>query len=474
MKKYLLTILFLSFIKFGNSQQVIFANDYNGSILAIGNYTSFHVCDTTYNGNYLMVGGGASLIGSSYAYAITDQSGNPLWEKDSSIYDSFGNHEANFYDGMKTYDNGFIFCGSLTNYSLSSDNAIFILKTDSGGNEIWRKSVSQFQLGAAESIYQSYDSSYYFIGNIRDSISNNYNQYLLKLSSSGDSLFFKIYPYGGAGNNLFNIDDKFFMCGVSNYLDSATQQMLLRYSLISIDTMGNFLSSYIIKDSLYRFSVHSFFKTSDNNILVLYSIADSTQQGMVQLMKIDTAANIIWRNTISNHAFSANTACELPNGNIIVAYGNFQVEERNSNGDTIWTRNFEDTIHNGSAIVEVSRVFPLDNSTFLISGSVNYSAPGGSGPYLMKVSNSATNGIYNPQISNSFLLFPNPAKNSFTASFGSEMSDVHIEIYNMVGVQVYSESFVRTQTINDKLPSGVYFVKVSDGRKQAVEKLIIQ
>jgi hypothetical protein len=76
---------------------------------------------------------------------------------------------------------------------------------------------------------------------------------------------------------------------------------------------------------------------------------------------------------------------------------------------------------------------------------------------------------------NSFAIFPNPTANSFIIKLNSELKDARVEIYNVPGEKVYSTAINgKQQTINNKFPSGVYFVKVSNGEKQFVEKLIVQ
>ena len=71
-------------------------------------------------------------------------------------------------------------------------------------------------------------------------------------------------------------------------------------------------------------------------------------------------------------------------------------------------------------------------------------------------------------------IYPNPAKNKFTVSI-PQLTTGTIEIFNPIGEKVYSTAIIgKQQTINNKLPSGIYFVKVTDREKQFVEKLIVQ
>lgn len=79
---------------------------------------------------------------------------------------------------------------------------------------------------------------------------------------------------------------------------------------------------------------------------------------------------------------------------------------------------------------------------------------------------------------NSFSVFPNPAKEEITISFGTNTSIRFIRLYNSLGQVVHSES-VNTQVSDirliTKLPSGMYFIEVegSDFRFKEYKKIII-
>ena len=72
-------------------------------------------------------------------------------------------------------------------------------------------------------------------------------------------------------------------------------------------------------------------------------------------------------------------------------------------------------------------------------------------------------------------VFPNPAKDNFNIILSAEIKNARVEVYNMLGEKMYSATLNnKPQTINNKFPSGIYFVKVAGGEKQFTEKLIVQ
>ena len=80
-----------------------------------------------------------------------------------------------------------------------------------------------------------------------------------------------------------------------------------------------------------------------------------------------------------------------------------------------------------------------------------------------------------------FSIFPNPNNGEFTIKLNSSTDeDVSVEIYDIRGRSVYSKSFANTssdfnQTINlNAIESGMYLVKVNDGDKEAIKKILIE
>jgi len=474
MKKYLLSLLLLVSFSSLQSQSVEYYREYNGTI-GTNYYTRAMICDTTVDGKYLVVGRTNGNSGSNYLYAVLEQNGDVYWQKDSAVYDNLFNHEATFYNGRRTLDNGFIFVGTLVDFANNTESAIFILKTDESGNEQWRKIIEPSRSGYAMDISLNSDSSFFLTGNIRDINAINDNNFLLKLSSQGDSLYLHEYSaIRGSASNLFKIGNQFFITGATSRLDSLTQRNATGFYFISCDSVGNYLSNHSVFESMLSINPRSFWKTNDNSFLLSCSITDTASNGVVQLLKVGRTASIIWRETIVNSPNYGSFGCELPNGNILVVYGNNQIRELDSFGDTIWTRNFADTSYHGFGSISSVSIFPVNNSTFLVSGGVNVSAPGGSWPYLTKISDSTLTDIIEIE-KDLFSIYPNPTKNSFTVKNMSENSKSSMKIFNILGEIVFEEQLIgKTEYIVDvKFSKGIYFVWISSEEMNAVKKLLV-
>jgi hypothetical protein len=77
----------------------------------------------------------------------------------------------------------------------------------------------------------------------------------------------------------------------------------------------------------------------------------------------------------------------------------------------------------------------------------------------------------------SFIIYPNPAHNTFTISFNglSSMVDGQLQIFDVMGREVYAEKIhSQVSTFNFQLSPGIYFVKVRIGEKVFTEKMVVE
>jgi hypothetical protein len=71
-------------------------------------------------------------------------------------------------------------------------------------------------------------------------------------------------------------------------------------------------------------------------------------------------------------------------------------------------------------------------------------------------------------------IYPNPATNNFTVNLGND-EKANIQLYNIVGQQVYSETINGTAQVNvSNLKSGVYMLKINQNGKSYTTKVIVK
>jgi len=78
-----------------------------------------------------------------------------------------------------------------------------------------------------------------------------------------------------------------------------------------------------------------------------------------------------------------------------------------------------------------------------------------------------------------FAVYPNPTQGNFTVQFNSDSSQpVQVDLYDLRGRSVYHSNFENTGFFSQNiqltaLQIGMYVLKVKDGNKQVMRKLVI-
>ena len=75
-----------------------------------------------------------------------------------------------------------------------------------------------------------------------------------------------------------------------------------------------------------------------------------------------------------------------------------------------------------------------------------------------------------------FSIYPNPTSNTFTLAPFSSMNKILIQIINYQGSIVHIEELTGSTEykVHHRLSSGMYFIRLFDGKNSFVRKLIVQ
>ncbi|MFC1907316.1 hypothetical protein ACFLW8_04455, partial [Chloroflexota bacterium] len=119
----------------------------------------------TADGGYIIVGSTMSFgagNGNGDVYLVkTDSSGNEAWSKTFGGSDSEGGSSV-----WQTSDGGYIIVGGVTieqsGFIVSGD--IYLVRTDSSGNEVWSQTFGSTGLDGGASVQQTADGSYIITG----------------------------------------------------------------------------------------------------------------------------------------------------------------------------------------------------------------------------------------------------------------------------------------------------------------------
>jgi hypothetical protein len=109
-----------------------------------------------------------------------DRYGNELWNR------SYGGYYLDYGKSvLQTSDGGYIFCGSTYSFGSGNHDA-WLVRTDIFGNELWNKTFGNSSWDQANSVVETSDGGYFFTGDYTDPVQGDLEMYLVKTDSEGD------------------------------------------------------------------------------------------------------------------------------------------------------------------------------------------------------------------------------------------------------------------------------------------------
>jgi hypothetical protein len=200
----------------------------------------------TADGGYILTGFSSST-GSAGGYDMillkTDAVGNLLWTR------FFGGDASDYsYSVRQTTDGGYIIAGESGSVTLYDYDA-YIIKTDSDGDTLWTRNYGGFLWDEFTCIRETPDTGYIAVGSSY-SFSNGCNDaYLVKINSGGDTLWTKIYGADGddAGLNVSLANDGgYIIAGTTRIFEAIWNDAYL----IRTDDVGDTLWTFIYRDEV--------------------------------------------------------------------------------------------------------------------------------------------------------------------------------------------------------------------------------
>jgi hypothetical protein len=152
----------------------------------------------TQDGGYIFGGSKTSITNNDLDFYLlkTNSSGEPQWEKTYG-----GDNEDSGFSVEQTQDGGYIFVGDTYSYGAGSGD-VYLIKTDSNGNETWSKTYGGTSADAGKSVRQTEDGGYIITGTYESGQGYSKELYLIKTDEYGDTLWTR--TYGGTGRDAGN------------------------------------------------------------------------------------------------------------------------------------------------------------------------------------------------------------------------------------------------------------------------------
>ncbi len=377
------------------------------------------------------------------------------------------NYFTDYVSFIKTHNNGFCYAGDFdalpdTNYNPKTQH--FIMLFDSSMNNILTKIIPHDTMWeAVRQIKETHEHGFIFVGE-RQNLTDLTDVLIFKTDSIGNQIWRKSIPIGGYGNGgqiEETPDHGFLICGYRSSFTTGSGDPFI----IKTDSVGNLAWVKILGNSNQHDGGATFAITQDSNIIVALGCANYTYpnnqfwSGRLNVIKYLPDGSQIWNRMYDTIRidYSVSKIQILPNNDFIVMgssiagldtiyFGTF-LFKFNSNGDSLWrrvhsyTNNYMDenllydnVLNSDGGItacgyVEGNTLSPSQQIWILKTDSTGY-APGCEPTGIEKIQYIKTETIK---------VYPNPATNQTTIAYAQIKEEGTIYIYNMLGQIVYEE-----------------------------------
>jgi hypothetical protein len=484
------------------------------------NYEEVWGLDLTSDNGFILAG--YTNFDNAYILKL-DANGDTVWTKNVDV-----NGIDLLYSVQQTEDNGFILGGRTNGFGAGGQD-MFLIKTDSNGNNQWTKAIGGTADETINSIKQTPDGGFIIAGNTYSFGAGLNDFYIVKINSSGNILWTK--SIGGVGNeNAYSItttaDSGYVAVGLTTSVGAGDKDILA----VKFDKNGNnvWAKTY---GGVGDDRANSIQQTVDGGF-VISGVTNSFGSGNYDfyVIKIDFLGNLSWEKTFGGTAdeWAYSIQQTADNGFVLAGYttsfgqgsSDYYIIKTNSIGDTIWTRAFGGTLaeigtfakqtsDNGFAVIGYGESYAVGSFDFhfvktdsngngicnqnntntvvnnptstVTAASLTVSSGGISNSTSPIISNGTTINLLctnvgiqlSEQINLDFNCYPNPSTSTFTIQLPSQQSFT-LSVIDITGRKVYSTKNASGTIIIDasEFSSGVYFVKAVNERTVLMGKMV--
>ncbi len=361
-----------------------------------------------------------------------------------------------------------------------------IVKADSLGDILWSKYFTPIQ-GGIQDIIQTQDSGFAIAMNLK-----NLGASLVKADKNGNVLWAKSYfrPSGYIHNVLENTDGTMIITG---NIDSSLASSPLFFA--KLDQSGNIIWAKTFGNTVNNIKCYASCtkQTQDGGYITLATQAKNNNHDDLLLIKTNANGDTLWcrvhgSDSSAEWSFSVE---QLNDKGYIIAGG---TNDNLGLGSEVYLVRSDSLGHTVSLCEEYNLPISVNNISVNDSNISVISIPF---TVTTSVANTSTQGlstsVYDGCVLDNIkelmaaqaaplIIYPNPATNTVTieitqAAVGNRQEAVsNIEIYDALGVKVYSTTNYKPSTTNNidvsAFPNGVYVVQVKTEKGISVEKFI--
>jgi hypothetical protein len=430
------------------------------------------------NGGYILTGFARNANQNDSIFILrTDSGGTMMWFK----FLAAGTVEIAANSIQPTLDGGSIIGGHYFP-TLTAQN-IVLAKIDSLGNMLWSKGIVVDNDAQATCVRATADSGYIITGEAARRV------YLVKTNKNGTVVWSKVY----AGSTPYDIANIVQQTSDGGYIVSGTltndTSGVSRMFLLKTNSDGDmqWTHSYV---GTSEFTIAAdgadALQTTDNGFAMTgYTVQPGSGAHYICLIKTDTSGNVMWTRTYGTNDSADASALALKqtddNGFIIAGKGNdaflikTDITGRAYCADTTITINTD--------IPDFVTFFALIQDSTLSVNASFFPLKQNRGASVHIVCNPIGIDELQQNDDADFVIYPNPTDGEFSIYFDKEWgitsperkeSGLELEIRDVTGRITFYETSLQSSTFNFQLQSGIYFVKLIEGTKTAVRKLVVQ
>ncbi|OFY73797.1 MAG: hypothetical protein A2236_12360 [Bacteroidetes bacterium RIFOXYA2_FULL_33_7] len=459
-------------MKISNSGEVLWFKQYGDTLS-----DSFDIVRETNDAGFVMIGNSYSFgNGSSDIYLVkTNSAGELQWQK------KYGGDSDDFSENIvSTYDGGYLISGKTYSYELGGSD-LYLVKIDSAGNFQWDKTCGTIYSEGLGYAIQASDTSYVIVGTSDLNNTGIRKAMIIKTDSLGNEIWRKYYGYEGSASfsRVVELNDGSFIASGSCYYNDYTDW---EGWLMKIDLNGDSIwskrygnSDFATPDYFYDMTI-----TNDGGFVMSgqWNRVGTPYRDM-WLVKTDSLGNTCvpepyspegcWSYLCENiyAEITADSDTVYLTEGASVQFGTI------SNFGTSWQWDFGDTITSTEQYPQHSYTSTGVKTVQLITNS-DYCSD--TAYYTITVLNDVGNNNQFSIVNFQLLIYPNPATNELKVKREKLKVGCKIELYDLLGRKVLSKELQEQEQIIDvsKIGKGVYLYNISrDGLIVESNKLIV-
>jgi hypothetical protein len=438
----------------------VFQRTYGGEIQDYGYFAM-----QPWEGGYILVGRTESFgAGENDVWLVrTDERGDTLWTR------TFGGPGYDVGRSVaQTPDNGFIVAGYTNSFGAGSYD-VWLVKTDDSGDTAWTRSLGGADNDNGFSVLVAPDSGYIVTGYTRSFGAGDFDLWLVRTDERGDTMWTRTYggPSLDVGMSVAQTaDGGYIIVGSTRSFGAGDYDVWL----LKTDSMGDTVWTKVYGGPSSDYAYTALPTPDSGCVVVGYTASFGAGDYDVWLLKTDSTGDTAWTRTFGSSARDLGNSVDMTtdSGYIIVGYTGSPVPDcwlikTDREGVLLWSRTFGGLNSDAGCTVEQTA-----DGGYIIGGYTSSYGAGRSDFWLIKTDSVGLLAVEEPRC-------PGAGRTAAATIVRSSLpltENLRADLLDICGRRVMSLQ----SGPNDigGLAPGVYLVRTADGPAVSVRKVVIQ